>query len=116
MEELKTSLNGTIIELKGENRLIQHKLEHYLKLEDEVDKMVESEPEKGAILTSFPSSSARRTQQAVFLARQVNETKKELEGVYQSLKQAEQDKAELQIELDKAIELNRQYVGREVAE
>jgi regulator of replication initiation timing len=110
MEEMKSNLNARIIELKGEKVLLEHKLSHYLKLEDEVDKMVENEPEKEGLLSGLPSSSARRTQQAVYLARQVNETKKELEGVHGKIKQMAKEKAELEIELDRVKELNRQYV------
>jgi hypothetical protein len=112
MEEMKSGLNGRIIELKGEKALLEHKLSHYLKLEDEVDKMVENEPEKEGLMSLIPSSSSRRTQQAVYLARQVNETKKENEGLYQKIKQSEQEKGELQIELDRVKELNRQYVNQ----
>jgi septal ring factor EnvC (AmiA/AmiB activator) len=87
-------------------------LEHYLKLEDEMDKMIEGDPDQNTTpLGSFPTSSARRAQQAMFLARQVNETKKELKDLYGKLKQTEKDKAELEIEVDRLKDLNKQYVN-----
>lgn len=110
MEENKANLTTRMIELKGEKKLLEHRLEHYLKLEDEVDKMVETQGDQETLLGSLPVCSARRTRQAVFLAQQVNDTRKEIKELGQKLKRAEQEKAALQIEVDRLSDLNRQFV------
>ena len=107
MEEMKTNVTSRVVEVKGEKKLLEHKLEHYLQLEEEVDKMVETGHTDDRL---FPVSSSRRTRQAVFLARQVNESRKELEGVYLKLRDTEKEKAALEIELDRLKQLNKQYV------
>ena len=89
-------------------------MEHYDQLEVEVDKMVLSGENQQNMLRGLPTSTARRTSQAVFLARSLNEKTVELNAVLDRLKEKEIHGGKQRLEMDRLKELNRQYVNSDI--
>lgn len=112
LTQTKINQSTQIVELEAQINILKHKLEHYDKLEEEVDKMVLSGENQNKILNGLPTSTARRTSQAVFLARTLNEKTVELKNVFKRLKDREIQIGKLNLEIERLKELNRQYVTK----
>lgn len=109
-EENKSHSNLQIVELKSKINILEQKLNHYNKLENEIDKMVLAEEDDLAILKNFPTTTERRTSQAIFLARCLSEKTKEMKNLVTNIDSVQKENYLLKIKIDELEELNRQYV------